>query len=407
MGAWGYGIFDDDDAADVRDDWIEHYKFTASSAKATEAVLKEHGSGIDDKDTGPVIILALALTLWKHGCLTNEWREKALRVIDDGLGLDLWKEQGPKEVAKHQKHRDKARARLISPQPPSREGKFKPKKLVDCGLRVGDVFSVPVSQGSKERGYFRVVALARSVGKIEPVVQMLNVPLLATPDEVHWEECEVVGIRDYTTLGCNSRMSYAQMWDKWPKGYEKIIQIHRCGGDPESDGTMPKAGCNYIAWAGLGNHVVPSHDQSRWLNSDEFEKMLLHWTLEEIAEKIPWFKAECAKREWESDKYLYQAARDLARVYAQYEKSLAMIEHARSWDVYSSYHQVRAMALYGLGRIEEAQAEWDLCMKLSEPFKVLFQKMPADIAEAKNIIESHRKAAEFYKSRPDLKQPDG
>lgn len=404
MGAWGYGIFDDDDAADVRDDWIEHYKFTASSAKATEAVLKEHGSLIDDEDIGPVIVVALALTLWKHGCLTDEWRNKALRVIDDGLGLDRWKEQGPKEVAKHQTHRDKARARLISPQPTSKEGKFKPKKMIDCGLRVGDIFSVPVSEGSKERGYFRVVALARSVGKIEPIVQMLNVPLTASPNELQWDTQDVLGIRDYTTLGCNGRDMFAQMMGKWPTGFEKIIRIHRRGDRSDADDTVSKDKCRCIDWSTLGKHIKPSHDQTRWLDSWDFEKMLRHWTLEDIETKTTWFRAECAIREWDATRYLVHAARDLARVYAKYELALALLEHAREWDAYSTFHEIRGMALYGLGRSDEAAAAWTLCMKLCEHQRILHETMPGRIAEAKNVIESHRKAAEFYASRPDLKK---
>lgn len=304
MGAWGYGIFDDDDAADVRDDWIEHYKFTASSAKATEAVLKEHGSLINDEDIGPVIVVALALTLWKHGCLTDEWRNKALRVIDDGLGLDRWKEQGPKEVAKHQKHRDKARAQLISPQPPSNEGKFKPKKTIDCGLRVGDVFSVPVSEGAKERGYFRVVALARSVGRIEPIVQMLNVPLIAESDELEWDVCGVLPVRLFRDGYCNRRATLIQMWGKWPTGFERIFQVHHRGETPDSDGPMPKGMLDQSEWATLSQYIIPSHDQTRWLDIDDYEKMILAWTPDEIPSKVAWLRQECVKRQWECERML-------------------------------------------------------------------------------------------------------
>lgn len=405
MGAWGYGIFDDDDAADVRDDWIEHYKFTASSSRATEAVLKEHGSLINDEDIGPVIILALALTLWKHGCLTEEWRDKALRVIDDGLGLDRWKEQGPKEVAKHQKHRDKARARLISPQPPSKEGKFKPKKMIDCGLRVGDIFSVPVKEGARERGYFRVVALARSVGKIEPIVQMLNVPLDVDPALVDWDKCDVIGVRFFRDGYCNRRSSPTQIHDAWPKGFENVIQIHRRGSVPDSDGTKPKHLHSFMDWKDLPSFILPSHDQSRWFDCEEYEKVVHTWEVDQVPSKAEWLRAECLKREWDFDQYCYRGIDIVIRTHAKYDLGLALLNLVEPSDQYTFRSYMRGWALLGLGREAESQLEWQNCLTIAKRVGAAREKMEDEFAKARNIVESHRKAAEFYISRPDPADP--
>lgn len=405
MGAWGYGIFDDDDAADVRDDWIEHYKFTASSSKATEAALKERGSQIDDEDIGPVIVVALALTLWKHGCMTDEWRDRALTVIDQGLGLDRWKEQGPKEVAKHQKHRDKARARLISPQPPSKEGKFKPKKMIDCGLRVGDIFSVPVSEGAQERGYFRVVALARAVGKIEPIVQLLSVPLDVDPAQVEWEKCDVIGVRCFRDGYCNRRDSHARIYDAWPKGFEKVIRIHRRGNTPDVEGVKPQDPFCHTDWKDVARYIRPSHDQSRWFDSEDFEKVVHTWNVHEVASKADWLRAECRKREWDFDQYLYRGIHVVISTYARYELGLALLNLVEPSERYTFRSYMRGWALLGLGRDSESQLEWQKCMMILKEFAAARERIEDDFAKARNIIESHCKAAEFYKSRPDPADP--
>ena len=84
MGTWGTGLFDDDLAADVRDDFRELVAEGLTLDKATDHLLREYSGAVLDSDEGPVFWLALADTQWKLGRLDKRVKSEALRVISDG-----------------------------------------------------------------------------------------------------------------------------------------------------------------------------------------------------------------------------------------------------------------------------------------------------------------------------------
>ncbi len=90
MGAWGTGIFQDDTACDIRDDYKDYLGDGLSGPEATTRILSEYKSSFADPDESGVAWLALAAVQWRHGRLDETTLEQALRVIDSGSNLAWW-----------------------------------------------------------------------------------------------------------------------------------------------------------------------------------------------------------------------------------------------------------------------------------------------------------------------------
>src|SRR6266852_9700551 len=118
MGAWGPGIFADDDALDVRDDYRWYLADAQSDEGATDALAKSYGASFDDLGATTAFWLALALTQWKMGRLDPRAKAAALRIIDEGIDLQKW--DGSKLRGKRAAALAKARETISSPQPPAR-----------------------------------------------------------------------------------------------------------------------------------------------------------------------------------------------------------------------------------------------------------------------------------------------
>lgn len=117
MGTWGPGLFFDDLACDVRDDFRALIGDGFTPAEATQVLLADYRPD-EDADMGDVFWLALAATQWRLGRLQEEVQRRALAVIDSGSNLRLWEAEAEPEDAKSRKKvLDNLRRRLLSPQP--------------------------------------------------------------------------------------------------------------------------------------------------------------------------------------------------------------------------------------------------------------------------------------------------
>jgi hypothetical protein len=113
VGVSGIGIFADDNAADLREDYRDFLRLGLSGPEATDRLLKEWAPE-GDPDHEPVFWLALAVTQWKAGRLELRVQEAAMRVIEDGSAIRPW--QGSKFEAKRREVLEKVRVQLQSPQ---------------------------------------------------------------------------------------------------------------------------------------------------------------------------------------------------------------------------------------------------------------------------------------------------
>ncbi|MCU0829588.1 MAG: hypothetical protein MUE52_19940 [Tabrizicola sp.] len=116
MGTWGVGLFSDDTACDVRDDYRQAISEGLEPEAARDRVLERFAGTLSDPDEAPLVWLALAATAWKMGRLDDATRDRALNVIAQREGMERWEEAGlgEKRAAELAKLSDQLR----SPQKP-------------------------------------------------------------------------------------------------------------------------------------------------------------------------------------------------------------------------------------------------------------------------------------------------
>ena len=145
MGVSGTGIFANDVACDIRDEYRELIEDGIDDAEAMRRTLEKFKQYFDDPSDGTAAIVGFAITQSKIGRLDPSIRDRALAVIDQGGDLNIWDEESPKDVGKRKAALDKARAQLIGPQP-SRKRLKRPKGAL-CDLVAGDVLALDLPGG--------------------------------------------------------------------------------------------------------------------------------------------------------------------------------------------------------------------------------------------------------------------
>lgn len=86
MGSWGYEIFENDDACDVRDRFNQFMDAGMSVAEATEACLKWWPECLQDMNA----LLALAALQMERKGLQSDIKAKCLQMIDEEREVGLW-----------------------------------------------------------------------------------------------------------------------------------------------------------------------------------------------------------------------------------------------------------------------------------------------------------------------------
>ena len=86
MGTWGMGILENDLAMDTVDEYSEYIKRGYSIERATDEIFNQ-------SPNCDVTVLALASVQMDSDDLQFIVKEKALKIIDSGNNLKLWKEE--------------------------------------------------------------------------------------------------------------------------------------------------------------------------------------------------------------------------------------------------------------------------------------------------------------------------
>lgn len=170
MGAFGYGLFQDDCALDVRDAYKALLAQGVDEPEATRQMLTQWAESVDDPDGGPVFWLALALSQHALGRLDPDVQQRARAVLDGGLGLDRWKEAGPAALRKRQAALVRVAEALAAPQPPRKA--LKPPFRDACPWPVGTQVAFQLS--SRRWVVLRVVAVEEHARGQAPVVELLE-----------------------------------------------------------------------------------------------------------------------------------------------------------------------------------------------------------------------------------------
>lgn len=169
MGAWGTGIFQDDTAGDIRDEYRDHIGNGLSGPEATARILKSYASSLSDPGEAGVVWLALAATQWKVGRLDNDTLQHALQVIDSGSDLEKWGD-ATKDRAARKTVLEKLRAQITSAQPPAK--KVARQVLCECKWKVGELVALKLLSG--KLAVLRVIGHRTDRGGTYPVCELLD-----------------------------------------------------------------------------------------------------------------------------------------------------------------------------------------------------------------------------------------
>ena len=128
MGSWGYAPMSNDTSEDVRDEFETKLKYKKDFDTATKEILAENKDALYDKDDAGNVWLALAERQWQYGFENNEINIKVKEICLNGIGQDIWKEEGDKEYLKRMEALEKFYNKISIP-------KAKPKKIPKLVIR--------------------------------------------------------------------------------------------------------------------------------------------------------------------------------------------------------------------------------------------------------------------------------
>ncbi len=140
MGTWGTGLYQNDAAKDIRGDFLEELRSGKAAEAATEKLIRQNESWLEDEEEGPLFWYALADTQWEYGCLQEEVKTKALSWIERDTILELWLETGPQKAEEWKQTLAQLKSRLES-EMPSKPKKVRPHRAFICPWKEGDVYA--------------------------------------------------------------------------------------------------------------------------------------------------------------------------------------------------------------------------------------------------------------------------
>lgn len=114
MGIWGAKLYENDIANDIKIDYEELIEEGKTNEEVLNTLYSIYKEEIEDYDEKSVFWMVLADILCEHNNLTDFVKEKALKEIESGENLKIWKEEASKEdYTKRKKEIEKLRKKLI------------------------------------------------------------------------------------------------------------------------------------------------------------------------------------------------------------------------------------------------------------------------------------------------------
>lgn len=243
MGTWGTGIFDDDDAADIKGDYRDLVADGHSGEQATDLLLQRWAS-----DSGNTAFwLALAATQWACGRLEDRVKNRALEIIESGTDLERWKEAGDNNaLRKRTAVLQRLRIQLSSPQP--KQTKIRKPYRSTTDWERGELIAYKLESGKKI--IFRVLGVKEDKGGAYPVCEILDWVSNSLP---HLSELHGVSVR--RCIGAHARekpqLSIGQASAReYPE--ERITRLH-VKIEPEQQVGVPRG---FTLWRYLDSHLL-------------------------------------------------------------------------------------------------------------------------------------------------------
>ena len=176
MGTWGYRIFQNDDACDIRDAYREKIIIGQSDSQAEQSVIAEFAM-----DQDPCLWIPLSLTQWEVGRLSERTKMCALASIESELKNvdELWK---PNMRERRREELLFARQKLSRPMPVKKKLRT-PTWAFKCPWQIGNVLQYRVSHSTHSTQF-----------KSEYVMLLISGISTASPDSI---PCECISVQLY------------------------------------------------------------------------------------------------------------------------------------------------------------------------------------------------------------------
>ena len=163
MGTWGVGLYQCDDAADLRVDVREVVRAPWDGDRLLAWALDAYPELTDPRHDGHTDLrLALADVFWSYGVEQAEIRDAALAIVANGTDLESKRRLGmsDRDLARRAVVLDELAAKWRSPNPKPRDRRMlkEPQPFL---LQSGDCLTYPTSQGRVRNPY---VPPAREAG---------------------------------------------------------------------------------------------------------------------------------------------------------------------------------------------------------------------------------------------------
>ena len=176
MGMWGVKLYQNDMAADIRDEFEESFRNGKTCQKISDELIECYSGVIGNIEEEPVFWFALADTQWNYGVLLPFVKEKALYWIDNECELLKSRVMDSANKKNRETVLRALKTKLLSPQPPIKP-KIK-KRIYQCQWKLGDVFAYKMeSELAKEKkldgGYLLIQKIDENVwdcGHVVPIV---------------------------------------------------------------------------------------------------------------------------------------------------------------------------------------------------------------------------------------------
>lgn len=153
MGTWKYGIYDNDIAQDIKEEYLSLLKRGMNSTDATKIVISRNQDILDDIDEAPIFWFVLADIQWEYGILEDTVKNVALNYLNSDDLLDQWECVNPKLAMKRKEVLLSLKEKLLSTNPSPK--KISIPKIYRCQWKLGDVYAYPLlSDYAKEKGHY-------------------------------------------------------------------------------------------------------------------------------------------------------------------------------------------------------------------------------------------------------------
>ena len=245
MGAWGYGIRQDDFVCDVIGVFEDLLKTGKSVREAAEAVTSKFTAEIKDAEDGPLFWLALADMQWTYGELDPQILNRVKDNLDSGRSLAPWTED-QRGLARRRAALEKFISKIGQP---NRRPKKPPKIVVRAPKFLpGDCLSVRLSNGQ----YAAALVLAADHSNVEYGKTLLGVLDYLSPEK---PTMKVFGKRKWLILSQHSSNNKIDVAWYHYLGFRAVKDRLEIVGQVEILGSDPTDSAIYRRWTGIAEQA--------------------------------------------------------------------------------------------------------------------------------------------------------